>query len=322
MYDRGMGFRFIPMILGLLAVLFLAAKGCQTGPFGRKQIINITPAQELQLGKDAYRQILAQSKVVSDREELPRTVNRIGDRLAKAAKHPEIVKTLNLSSDRRFEWEYNVVVDRQVNAFCLPGGKVVVNTGIIDACDTEAGLAVVMGHEIAHALARHGVERMSQAQLKQIGLTAAAFSLSGMDYYQQRQIMGMLGAGAKFGLELPFSRSNESEADRIGLLLMAAAGYDPHEAAKFWVRMEKATGGKGSSFASTHPSHEQRQRDLQTWAEESDVRDLYRTSDKADGTKKLPRHDGRGSIAPVRPNPTPPKTTTPKPPQGGSVEFK
>lgn len=324
MSNHGSGFRFIPLVLGLLAVLFFTAKGCQTGPFGRKQLINVSPAQELQLGKQAYQQILSQSQVVNPRDPLPRTVGQIGDRLAHAAKHPSLVQALRLTSDRRFEWEYHVVVDRQINAFCLPGGKVVVNTGIIDVCDTEAGLAVVMGHEIGHALARHGVERMSQAQLKQIGLTAAAFSLSGLDYRQQQTIMGMLGAGARFGIELPFSRDNESEADRIGVLLMAAAGYDPNEAAKFWLRMARATGGnKGSSFASTHPSHEQRQRDLETWAEDSEVRELYRASAKADGQRKLPRYGERVGPSPTRPTlePPAPKPKS-KPPQGGSVEFK
>jgi predicted Zn-dependent protease len=324
MYNNGSGFRFIPLVIGLLAVLFFAAKGCQTGPFGRKQLISVSPAQELQLGKQAYQQILSQSQVVNDRDALPRAVVGVGNRLATAAKHPTIVKALHLTGDRRFEWEYHVVVDRQINAFCLPGGKVVVNTGIIDVCDTEAGLAVVMGHEIGHALARHGVERMSQAKLKQIGLTAAAFSLSGLDYRQQQTIMGMLGAGARFGIELPFSRDNESEADRIGVMLMAVAGYDPNEAAKFWIRMARATGGnKGSSFASTHPSHEQRQRDLETWADDPEVRELFRASTKADGERKLPRVGERGPISPVRPgSDAPAPKPKPKPPQGGSVEFK
>jgi predicted Zn-dependent protease len=317
MNDRGLGIRFLPLALGLLAVLFFAAKGCQEGPFGRRQIINISGDQELQLGKKAYQEILAQSRVMDDRAPLPEEVRQVGARLVEATKNPHIAKEIRLGKDRRFEWEFHVVQDKQVNAFCLPGGKVVVYTGIIPVCETDAGLAVVMGHEIGHALARHGVERMSRQQLQQIGMTAAAFSVGSMDPAQQQQVMALLGAGAKFGLELPFSRGNESEADHIGLLLMAAAGYDPSEAAKFWIRMEKATGGKGGppSFASTHPGHEQRQRELQIWAESPLVKQLYAESSRA-ANRTLPRIDSDRNwlgrpLMPERPRSV-----------GGNVEFR
>jgi metalloendopeptidase OMA1, mitochondrial len=325
--DNRFSFRLIPIVLGLLAIAFLAARGCQEGPFGRKQIINITPEQELQLGKQAYQQVLSQSKVVGDRDELPTSVNRIGERLAVASRHPRIVEAVRIRGDRRFEWEFHVVADPQVNAFCLPGGKVVVNTGIIDVCDTESGLAVVMGHEIGHALARHGVERVSRQQLNQIGLTAAAFSLGDLNPADRQQILGLLGAGARFGLELPFSRDNESEADRIGLLLMAAAGYEPAEAPKFWDRMSRATGGsRQPSFMSTHPSHGERKQQLTEWAAGADVRELYAASSKPSPdpeTTRLPRYDpNRVSGSWLRP----PMRTVESPKakaksEGGSVKF-
>jgi len=327
MNHHNLAFRLVPIVLGLIVVAFMAARGCQEGPFGRKQIINITPEQELQLGKEAYKQVLSQSKVVSDRDELPVAVNRIGERLAVAARHPRIAEAVRLGKDRRFEWEFHVVVDRQVNAFCLPGGKVVVNTGIIDVCDTETGLAVVMGHEIGHALARHGVERMSRQQLHEIGLTAAAFSMGDLHPAQRQQILGLLGAGAKVGLELPFSRDNESEADRIGLLLMAAAGYEPAEAPRFWDRMSRVAGdSRQPSFLSTHPSNAQRKQQLTEWAAGADVRELYASSDKPrpdPEVTKLPRYDpnrvtGSWMRPPMRTTEAPkPKAKT----EGGSVKF-
>ncbi|MCX7665584.1 MAG: M48 family metallopeptidase [Gemmataceae bacterium] len=288
--DRSqLAIRLAPFVIGLISVMFLAMKGCEEGPFGRKRVVNISYEEEFQLGKQSYQQILSKSAVVSPNEEIVKVVRRVGERLAKAASRPDIRKKLNISDKLRLEWEFNVVADKTVNAFCLPGGKVVVNTGILPVCETEEGLAVVMGHEIGHALARHGVERMSTEQLKNIGITSAAAAIGGGDPMQTRQIAGLLSAGANLGLSLPFSRSNESEADRIGAILMAAAGYDPREASKFWVRMSKATGGsQGPSFMSTHPSHEDRQRNLENWAE-TEAREYYKTAEKAkDATRKLP----------------------------------
>jgi metalloendopeptidase OMA1, mitochondrial len=318
-------FRLLPVVIGLGSILFFVTQGCKEGPFGRKQLVNVTPAQELNLGRQAYQQVLKQSKVVDDREELPTAVRQIGDRLAEAAGHPKIVEALRIGKDRRFEWEYHVVVDKSINAFCLPGGKVVVNTGIIDVADTETGLAVVMGHEIGHALARHGVERMSRERLNQLGISSVAGSF-GRDLYQAQAIASILGAGVKFGVSLPFSRDNESEADRIGLMLMAVAGYDPREGAKFWIRMNRASGNSGgtASFASTHPSHEQRQRDLEIWADSAEIQDLYRESRRV-RDRKLPRYQS-GSYTPtplVRPK-SPSSTGTPDPKSKslGGVRFE
>src|SRR5262249_46674454 len=139
--------------------------------------------------------------------------------------------------ERNYDWQVRVIRSKEVNAFCLPGGKMVVYTAILPVCQTDAGLATVMGHEISHALARHGAERMAQQQLAQIGIPAAGASLGNLDPRDRARIMQVLNAGAQFGI-LKYSRSHESEADHVGLLLMATAGYDPKEAIKFWERMK------------------------------------------------------------------------------------
>jgi predicted Zn-dependent protease len=181
-------------------------------------------------------------------------VRSIGQRLAKVADDPG------------FEWEFNVIRDDQVNAFCLPGGKVAVYTGLLPVAKNEDGLAAVMGHEIAHAIARHGAERMAHQKLVQIGTLAAGVALSDMDPAAQRAVMGALGVGAQFGVLLPFSREHESEADYMGLIYLARACFNPREAPELWVRMGEAGGRQGpAEWMSTHPSHETRIRQLNEW---------------------------------------------------------
>jgi predicted Zn-dependent protease len=157
---------------------------------------------------------------------------------------------------RNYKWDVSLVRGSDINAFCLPGGKIVVYTGILPVAQSEAGLATVMGHEMAHATARHGSERLFRQQATQTLLSGVQFSMGDMSYEQQRAIMGALGAGAQVGLLLPFSRDHESEADAIGLIYMARAGYDPREAVAFWQRMTQAAkGDQPPEFLSTHPSH-------------------------------------------------------------------
>jgi predicted Zn-dependent protease len=277
--------RLLPILFALIVAGIMIARGWQAGPFGRHQIVALSPQQESQLGAQAFQQVLQESDVVRD-GPIVSVVRRIGGRIADASNNKEVLSLLRLQP-QRFQWEYRVVRSSQVNAFCLPGGKVVVYTGILPVAETEDGLATVLGHEIGHALAHHGAERMAQQQLVQLGQAAVAQSIGDLDPQQQRQLMGLLGAGSQFGILLPFSRKHESEADHIGLLLMAAAGYNPREAVEFWQRMEKVGGGKRPpEFSSTHPSHEHRASDLRHWLTEAEP--LYDQSEKQRGQRRLP----------------------------------
>jgi predicted Zn-dependent protease len=282
--SRGVPIRFAPILVAAVIGLFVILKGCQEGPFGRRQVVALSPGQEAQLGAQAFRQVLNESDLVESGPAVD-AVKRVAGRLEKAASSPEVLRALRLKP-QDFQWKVSVVRSRQVNAFCLPGGKIVVYTGILPVCRTEAGLATVLGHEIGHALAHHGAERMAQSQLLQLGEQAVAMSASD-DPQQRAKVLVLLGAGSKFGIELPFSRKHESEADHIGLILMSAAGYDPREAVRFWGRMEKAGEGRQPpEFASTHPSHERRAEAIRQWLPE--VLPLYEDSNKADGDRLLP----------------------------------
>ena len=231
----------------LLALIWLA--GCATAPYtGRHQMMLVSERQEMTLGEDAYRQILRDS-VVTREADAERIVRNVGERIARAAEKPE------------YKWEFTIINDPDtVNAFAVPGGKVAVYTGIFGPARDDAGLAVVLGHEIAHALLRHPAERMSQDMLVQVGGMGLGLAL-GRNPALANQVMQVYGLGAGVGLTLPFSRAQESEADRVGLILMAKAGYDPRAAIDLWERMEKIEKkGAGASqppeFLSTHPGYE------------------------------------------------------------------
>lgn len=275
-----------PLLIGGVVIGVYMFRGCQEGPFGRKRVINMTQEQERQLGRQAFAQILRQeqSNLIDEGRQVE-AVRRVGIRLARAAQNPDFLKAAGLKP-MEFEWEFRVIRSRQINAFCLPGGKVAVYTAILPVCKNEAGLATVMGHEIGHALARHGAERIAQQELIQIGQTAAAFSLGNYDPATQRQLIGLLGAASQVGLTLPFSRKHESEADHLGVLLMATAGYDPAEAPEFWQRMERATtGNRPAEWLSTHPSPETRIKDLRGWQPQAEK--LYDKAEKR-GSPALP----------------------------------
>jgi predicted Zn-dependent protease len=213
-------------------------------------------------------------------------VQRIGLRLAAASQDPEVLRILHMKP-QKFNWEFRVIASRQVNAFCLPGGKVVVYTAILPVCKDEDGLATVMGHEIGHALAHHGAERIARKQLEEIGQMGVAASLNNMRPEKRAALMVALGAAVQYGESLPFNREQESEADHIGLLLMAAAGYDPRSAVPFWQRMAQLGGSRPPEFMSTHPGPEHRAEALAGWMNQA--LDLYRHSDRQDGTRLLPR---------------------------------
>ena len=287
-YGNGGGFRLgarlIPIAIGLIAIGFTMVRGCQHGPFGRPQVVALSTEQEVQLGMQAFREVLSTSKVVR-RGRTVEAVNEVKNRLVAALNTPEFQSRIGIKIPQ-FEWELEVVDEPQVNAFCLPGGKIVVYTAILPVAVSDAGLATVIGHEIAHALGHHGSERMAQQQMANIGLTAAGASIGDMDPAKRQQIMSVLNTGAKFGI-LKYSRNHESEADHIGLLLMAAAGYDPRESIDFWQRMSAASGGGAPpEFASTHPSHGTRIRDLKGWM--PDAMSLYERSPEKTRPRALP----------------------------------
>ena len=211
---------------------------------GRKSHVGMSAQQEAALGFQTYRQVLSQSQTIDSGPQFE-MVKNVAGRLARATG----------ASGQSYDWQVSLIRDDQVNAFCLPGGKIVVYTGIFPVAQNDAALATVMGHEMAHATSRHGAQRVLQQNLTQTAMTGIAVSLSDMDYNKQRTVMGALGAGAQFGILMPFSRKHESEADEIGLMYMARAGYDPQESIRFWQRMEKTGGGAPPEFLSTHPSH-------------------------------------------------------------------
>ena len=194
----------IPIVVGLLVIGFMALRGCQEGPFGTKQVVALDAEQEAQLGEQAYKEVLSKADVVIA-GPLVNAVEGIAKRLAEATRNPEFLK-LTQQKPQKFNWEVRVVRSREVNAFCLPGGKVVVYTGILPVAETEDGLATVMGHEIGHALAHHGAERMAQQQLVQLGQVAIASSLGNLDPQQQREVMGLRGAGPQFVVRTRWQR--------------------------------------------------------------------------------------------------------------------
>jgi len=276
--------RWIPFFLGMIAIGVTLARGCQQGPFGRAQVVSMNSQQETQLGLQAFQEVLSDSHVVN-RGRTYDAVREITARLVEATKDPEFQRCIGVKIPE-FDWDVRLVQENQVNAFCLPGGKMVVYTAILPVAMSDAGLATVMGHEISHALAHHGAERMAQTNIANIGLISAGAAMGDMDRGQRQSLMSVLNAGAKFGI-LGYSRGHESEADHMGLLLMAAAGYDPRESLEFWRRMSAAAGGTSPpEFVSTHPSHGTRIRDLRLWIPEA--LPLYEHSPWKSGTRVLP----------------------------------
>lgn len=249
--------KILPIVLAGLFILFqyLSSEKFTNPVTGESHRVGMSPKQEAALGLQSYQQILSQEHPVASGPEVEE-VTRVAQRLANAVG----------DDGAGFQWEVSVLQSPQVNAFCLPGGKICVYTGILPVAKTEAGLAAVMGHEMAHAIARHGSQRILQQQMTQTALLGVQGSMSDMSYEQQRTLMGLLGAGAQYGVILPFSRKHESEADYMGTMYMARAGYDPHEAVNLWKRMSQSgSAQKPPEYASTHPSDSTRVRQLERW---------------------------------------------------------
>lgn len=268
------GLKLWPILLfGLYFGYYYFSHSNEASFTGRKQLLDTSAQEEAALGLQSYQEILQQSEVVRT-GPLPQQVQSIAERLVEAA--PKVEKYLAETAGTpastdwdTFEWQVSVIQSDEVNAFCLPGGKIAVYTGIIPVAKNDDGLAAVMGHEIAHALLRHGGERMAQQKLVQMGSIAASMSTGDMDPGQRQMVMAAIGAGAQYGVLLPFSRSHESEADHVGLLLSAAACYDPQEAPKLWERMAALGKQKPPEFMSTHPAEGTRISQLNAWMEEA-----------------------------------------------------
>lgn len=243
----------------LLFLLF----ACATVPVTGRKSLNILPdSQLLAMSLDEYNKVLQKSKLSRDPAKV-QMVKQVGERIAKATEAFFREKGLASEIDK-YKWEFNLIEDdKTVNAWCMPGGKVAVYTGILPVTENDTGLAVVMGHEISHAIAKHGNERMSQGLLAQLGAVGLATALSTSPGPTSQIFMAAYGLGANVGLLLPYSRLQESEADHIGLILMAKAGYDPRQAIPFWERMNKQGGSRPPAFLSTHPAPETRIKDIQ-----------------------------------------------------------
>ena len=224
--------------------------------------------EEVQLGVQAFQQVLgdarAQGALVPADSQVSQQVRSIAQRLV--SRVPQVAADLAAANNQQvptsyqdFKWDVAVIQSDEAHAFCLPGGKMAVYTGLVPVAQNENAMAVVMGHEIAHALLRHGSQRMAQQKLVQMGQVAAGMAVGGMDPQQQQAVMAALGAGAQYGLILPYGRSHETQADQVGLMLAAAACFDPHEAVPLWQRMgQLGAGQRPPEFASTHPDPDNR----------------------------------------------------------------
>ena len=257
----------------LAVSIVLVVTSCKTNPFTGKKMLNAySNAQLFPSAFQQYDQFLGENKVIKGTKDAE-MITRVGERIATAAE-----RWLNANGYegylKDYKWEYNLVDDKTVNAWCMPGGKIVFYTGILPVAENETAIAAIMGHEVAHALADHGGQRMTAGTIQQAAGTAIAVGteVGGMDSTTQGLVMQAYGVGSQVGGMLPFSRSHETEADKIGLILMAVAGYNPDEASKLWERMKANSGGKApSELLSTHPSNDSRIANLKELAPSAKV---------------------------------------------------
>lgn len=255
-------FLFLFLIASVLA-------GCAVNQVtGRKQLSLVTESELQLMATSQYKTFLSENKALSNSNNNAAMVSRVGSRIANA-----ITMYYNNKGQSSvlegYKWEFNTVESKDVNAWCMPGGKVVVYTGLLPVTQNETALAIVMGHEIAHAVAKHGNERMSQAMVQQMGGTALEVALSQKPKQTKDLFMTSYGIGSQVGAILPWSRNQETEADKFGLIFAAMAGYDPREAIPFWQRMSAAGGAGQPEFLSTHPSDETRLKKLSQFMPEA-----------------------------------------------------
>jgi predicted Zn-dependent protease len=259
------------MFRRILTIILAASllSSCATVPVtGRRQLNLVAQDEIIAASSLEYQKVLDTSSLSKNQEQVA-MIKRVGSNIQKAVERYMSEKG---ASDQLagFKWEFNLIQDdKTANAWCMPGGKVAFYTGILPICKDETGVAIVMGHEVAHAIANHGRERMSDAMVANGLLGTLSAAMGSAPTLAESLLLQSLGIGANVGM-LKFSRNHESEADHIGLIFMAMAGYDPNEAPKFWERMESASGGQAPpEFLSTHPSHSTRIRDLKKWIPEA-----------------------------------------------------
>lgn len=271
---RGAGVRWWILLAFAAFAAWQWFGSAETDPYtGETAHYGASASEEVELGRQAYRQVQAdaqgQGALLPADAPASRDIRAIAQRLI--AKVPEVTADLAAQNQQQaptsyqdFQWDVSVIQSDEANAFCLPGGKMAVYTGLLPVTRTDDAMAVVMGHEIAHALLRHGSQRMAQQNLVQMGQMAASMAVDGMDPQQQQAVMAALGAGAQYGLILPYGRNHETQADEVGLMLAAAACYDPRAAIPLWQRMAQLGGGaRPPEFASTHPDPSNRIQTLQ-----------------------------------------------------------
>ena len=253
---------FAILIAGLIG-------GCAMNLVTGRNQLSLVPESELQLmATSQYNTFLAENKALSNSNSDAAMVDRVGARIANAiTKYYENKGQASILEG--YKWEFNTIDGKDVNAWCMPGGKVVVYTGLLPVTQNETALAIVMGHEIAHAVAKHGNERMSRAMVQQLGGQALEIALAQKPQQTKELFMLSYGIGSQVGAMLPWSRKQETEADQFGLIFAAMAGYDPQEAIPFWKRMTTAGGAKPPEFLSTHPSDETRLRKLNQFMPEA-----------------------------------------------------
>lgn len=255
----------VTSLLAGLVILY----GCSTvAVTGRKQLDLVSNAELVPMAAQQYQEVLSKGPISTSDIETE-TIKRVGTSIEKAVE--QYMSAAGKSNELEgFKWEFNLIDDpKTANAWCMPGGKVAFYTGILPICKDETGIAIVMGHEVAHAIANHGRERMSQQMAAQLGMNVLSIALGQRPTESSQLLMQAVGAGTNIGM-LKFSREHESEADHMGLIFMSMAGYDPNQAPTFWERMSTLSGGQQpAEFLSTHPSHETRIKDLQGWIPEA-----------------------------------------------------
>lgn len=252
----------------LFIAILLIAGACNKVPLtGRSQTAWIPSSQMSSLSETSYNDVLQTSQLANG-TTAGKQVQRVGKKIQAAVE--KYMRENGLAEELKdFAWEFNLIKDNTVNAWCMPGGKVAFYTGIMPICKDDAGVAVVMGHEIAHAIAKHGNERMTHSLMQSAGSVALAVALRDKPQETQAMFMTAYGVGSQIGVMLPFSRTHETEADKLGLIFMAMAGYNPHEAPAFWTRMAAQSQGAPPEFLSTHPSHDTRIKNLNEFMPEA-----------------------------------------------------